>query len=266
MVQVLHSDTKRAPFGQGSYGSRSFSVGGAAVHRAALLVRDKLIALAAHMFGVPADQIVYHAGKLHPNGEPGKAKTLQEVTLAMWYGWDLPVGMDPNLDITTFYDPPDFNFPHGAQVCIVEVDPRTGVTEVVKFVGVHDVGVQGNAMIVEGQVHGGIAHGIGQALWEEAVFAADGQLVSRDLETYALPRATSLPNFNVETHTSPTPNTPLGAKGAGEISTIGSPVVVVNAVCDALSGYGVNHIEMPLKPERVWRAIQEAKSATKAAK
>jgi carbon-monoxide dehydrogenase large subunit len=257
MIEVLHSDTKRAPFGQGSYGSRSFSVGGAAVLRAARMVKEKAIGLAAHIFKVPAEQVAYVNGKLYPAGHPEKAQTLQEISLAMWYGWDLPAGMDPNLEINTVYDPPDFNYPYGAQVAVVEVDEQTGKVDVVRFVGVHDVGTPGNAMIVEGQVHGGMAHGMGQALWEAAQYTADGQLLTSNLSEYPLPRSTNVPNFEVATMVSPTPHTALGAKGAGEIGTVGAAAAITNAVCDALADLGVTHLEMPLTPEKVWRAMHQ---------
>jgi len=258
-VQVLHSDTKRATFGQGSYGSRSFSVGGAAVLKAAQMAKKKAIEMAAHGFKIPVEDVVYTNGRMYPKGHPEKARGLQDVALNMWYGWDLPAGMEPNLDVTTVYDPPDFNYPHGSQAVIVEVDENTGKVEIVRYVGVHDAGVPGNVMILEGQVHGGIVHGMGQALWEGAQFTDDGTLLTSTLSNYPLPRASNIPHLDVEMSVSPTPNGPLGAKGAGEIGTVGAPVVIANAVCDALAEFGISHIEMPLTPEKVWQAMQNSK-------
>ncbi len=260
-IEILHSDTKRAPFGQGSYGSRSFSVGGAATMKAAKEIRDKVIKMAAHMFKVPEAEVVYEDGKAYPKGNPEKKQTLQEIALALWYGWDMPPGMDPNLEVTTFLDPPGFNFPYGAQVAEVEIDEQTGQVQVTRFFSVHDVGTMGNAMVLDGQVHGGITHGLGQALFEQAVYTHEGQLLTSNLTEYPLPRATQLPNFEVGSMVTPTPHTDLGAKGAGEIGTVGAAAAVANAVCNALADLGIQHLEMPFTPETVWRAMRDAQAA-----
>ena len=256
-IEILHSDTKRAPFGQGSYGSRSFSVGGAALKLAAIEIRKKVTKAAAHIMKVPESEIVYEGGKAYPQGSPEKAQTLQEIALALWYAWDIPAGMQPSLDVTTFFDPPDFNFPYGVHVVLVEVDEQTGEIEIIKYVGVHDAGTAGNELVLEGQMQGGITHGMGQALFEEALYTPEGQLRTPTLWEYPIPRATHTPEMVLELMQTPTPHSVLGAKGAGELGTVGSPAAITNAVCNALADLGIKHIEMPLTPERVWRAIQE---------
>ena len=259
-IEILHSDTKRAPFGQGSYGSRSFSVGGAATFKAAQEIKAKVIKMAAHMFKVPESEVVYEGGKAYPNGSPDKKQTLQEIALALWYGWDMPPGMEPSLEVTTFLDPPGFNFPYGAQVAEVEIDEQTGQVEVTHVFSVHDAGTIGNAQVLDGQVHGGIAHGLGQALFEQAMYTSEGQLLTSNLSEYPLPRATQLPNFDIASMVTPTPHTAFGAKGAGELGTIGVAAAVANAVCDALADLGIRHLDMPFTPEKVWRAMRDAQA------
>lgn len=256
-IEILHSDTKRAPFGQGSYGSRSFSVGGAALKLAAIDIRKKVTKAAAHIMKVPESEIVYEWGKAYPQGSPEKAQTLQEIALALWYAWDIPADMQPSLDVTTFFDPPDFNFPYGVHAVLVEVDEQTGEVEIIKYVGVHDAGTAGNELVLEGQMQGGITHGMGQALFEEALYTPEGQLRTPTLWEYPIPRAMHMPDMELELMQTPTPHSVLGAKGAGELGTVGSPAAITNAVCNALADLGVKHIEMPLTPEKVWRAIQE---------
>ncbi len=206
---------------------------------------------------VPESEIVYEGGKAYPQGSPEKAQTLQEIALALWYAWDIPAGMQPSLDVTTFFDPPDFNFPYGVHVVLVEVDEQTGEIEIIKYVGVHDAGTAGNELVLEGQMQGGITHGMGQALFEEALYTPEGQLRTPTLWEYPIPRATHTPEMVLELMQTPTPHSVLGAKGAGELGTVGSPAAITNAVCNALADLGIKHIEMPLTPERVWRAIQE---------
>ncbi|HEX8439353.1 xanthine dehydrogenase family protein molybdopterin-binding subunit [Archangium sp.] len=260
-IEVLHSDTQRVPFGQGSYGSRSYSVGGAAVLRAAREIKAKALAAAAHSLKVGVDELAYENGKLFVKREPQKSLTLQEVALGLWYAWDIPAGMEPSLDVTTYYDPPDFNYPYGSHVAVVEVDETTGQVALVRYVACHDVGVMGNALVLEGQFHGAITHGIGQVLHEEARYSPEGQLLSRTLAEYPLPRATQVPNFELDHLVTPTPHTPLGAKGAGELGTIGAAAAIGNAICDALADLGIKHIEMPMTPEKIWRAIRDARAA-----
>jgi aerobic carbon-monoxide dehydrogenase large subunit len=257
-IKVVHGDTDRAPFGNGTFGSRSLSLSGPAVQAVARQAKAKLTSLAAHLLEVAEEDVVYADGRMSVRGAPDRTRTVQEVALQAWYGWDLPAGMRPALDFTEHWDPPDFNYPFGTHVAVVEVDEGTGEVDVVRFVAVNDVGNPVNPMVVEGQIHGGIAHGIGHALMEEAAYDAEGRLLNRNLAEYPLPRATRLPTFEVSSTVTPTPHNGLGAKGAGEVGTVGATAAVANAVCDALSDLGVTHIEIPLTPERVWQAIQEA--------
>lgn len=257
VVQVLHSDTAKAPYGQGTYGSRSYSVGGPAVSMAAAKVRDKMRKAAAAMFAVKEDDVVYADGKVFVPGDEEKSTSFQDMAMALWYGWNLPPEIEPSVDETAFFDPPDFNYPFGVHVAVVEVDEATGQVDVVKYAAVNDAGVIGNPLIVTGQVEGSIVHGLGQALMEEAEYDEQGRLVSADLRGYALPRATDVPFFDLDSTVTPSPHNSLGLKGAGEIATVPPAAAVVNAVCDALSDLGVEHIDMPLTPEKVWRHLQQ---------
>jgi aerobic carbon-monoxide dehydrogenase large subunit len=257
-IEVLYGDTQRAPYGQGTYGSRSLSVCGSAVQAVARQAREKLVCMAAHRFEAAEDDIVFKDGCLSVRGDPSQTRTVQEIALELWYGWNLPPGMEPALDFTAHLDPPDFNYPYGTHVAVVEVDERTGEVEVVRYVAVNDVGNQVNPMVLEGQIHGGITHGLGQALMEHAVYDDEGRLLTRSLDEYPLPRATHLPHFDVGWTVTPTPHNGLGAKGAGEVGAVAPAAAVANAVCDALSDLGVTHIEMPITPQRVWEAVRAA--------
>jgi carbon-monoxide dehydrogenase large subunit len=254
-VLVEHSDTLGTPFGYGSYGSRSAAVGGMAAYKAAGKIVLKARRLAAHMLEAAPDDIVFDAGKLYVRGSPDRVKTIQEVALAASVAYDLPDGMEPFLDETSYYDPPNCTFPFGTHVALVEVDEETGVIELKRYVAVDDVGKKINPMIVDGQLHGGIVQGIGQALWEAARYGEDGQLLSGTMQDYALPRASWLPHFELDETVTPSPVNPLGVKGAGEAGTIGSAAAVVNAVVDALSPLDIHHIDMPLTAPTVWRAM-----------
>lgn len=264
-IEVLHSDTRRAPFGQGSYGSRSFSVGGAAVLKAAQEVKAKACRMAAHVLQAPEAEIVYENGKFYPDGQPDKGMTLQEVSLALWYAWNIPPGMEPTLEYTSFFDPPDFNYPYGCHIAEVEIDEQTNQVEVTRYVAVNDVGVIGNALVVEGQIQGAITFGLGEALLEQAIYSEEGQLLTTTFSEYPLPRAPRVPNFELEMMVTPNPNTELGAKGAGEVGTVGAVSAISNAVCDALADFGVKHLNMPMTPEKIWRAIHDTKAAQSAA-
>lgn len=252
-VQVVHSDTERSPYGQGTYGSRTFSVGGAAAHLATRDVVAKLRAVAAHGFGVAVHDVTVQAGQYFVAGEPARSKSVAELAREVWFGWDLPAGMEPAIDVTLVHDPPDFSFPFGAAVAVVEVDEQTGQVELVRYVAVHDVGTVGNPLVVDGQIEGGIVHGIGQALLEQARYDRHGNLLTDGLDSYPLPRAADVPVFELARTQTPTPHSALGAKGAGEIGSIGPPAAITNAVCDAL---GVDHLDMPLTAEKVWQAMQ----------
>ena len=257
-VQVLHSDTAKAPYGQGTYGSRSFSVGGPAVHQAVLKIKAKMRTFAAAMFGVPESQVVFDSGKVYAKGDGDNVKTVQDLAMALWYGWDLPAGLEPALDETVHFDPPDFNYPFGVHVAFVEIDEVSGALEVVRYVAVNDSGTIGNPLVVDGQTEGSILHGLGQVLMEHADYDAQGHLVSADLRSYALPKATDAPFFELFRTVTPTPHNSLGAKGAGETATVPAAAAVANAVCDALSDLGVEHIDMPITAEKLWRVLSNA--------
>jgi carbon-monoxide dehydrogenase large subunit len=261
-VEVVHGDTGAIPFGMGTYGSRSASVGGTALHMSVNKIKEKAKKIAAHLLEASASDIEYVGGQFQVRGAPGMAVPWGAVALTAYVPHNYPEGLEPGLEETSFYDPSNFCFPFGAHACVVEVDGDTGHVKIVRYVAVDDVGNVINPMIVDGMVHGGIAQGVAQALWEGAVYDEEsGQLVSGSLMDYALPKADMLPMYETARTETPTPVNPLGIKGAGETGTIASTPAVVNAVVDALSGFGVDHIEaMPLTPERVWKIIQAAKS------
>ena len=262
-VHVQHSDTLGTPFGYGTYGSRSTAVGAVAVWRSLQRIKDKARAIAAHQFEAAVEDVVYDTsdgtGKVYVKGSPEDSKVVGEFMGVATFaagGWDLPEGMEPFLDETSYYDPPDCTYPFGTHICIVEVDPETGNVEVKRYIAVDDVGKVINPMIVDGQVHGGIAQGVAQALWESAQYDENGQLISGSLMDYAIPRADLLPSFELDRTETPSPNNPLGVKGAGETGTIAATPAVVNAVVDALAHLNVRHIDMPLTPSRVWQTIR----------
>ncbi|GIL01730.1 MAG: carbon monoxide dehydrogenase [Alphaproteobacteria bacterium] len=250
-VSVLHGDTDKVQFGMGTYGSRSGAVGMSAIHKALDKVEAKAKKIAAHLMEADEGDIVIENGEVKVAGTDKKLGW-HEVCLAAYTAHNLPAGMEPGLKETAFYDPANFTFPAGAYVCEVEVDPDTGTTQIVQFVAADDFGVIINPMIVEGQVHGGIAQGIGQALLENAVYNADGQLVTASYMDYAMPRADDLPSFKLSTHVTVCPNNPLGMKGCGEAGAIGSPPALINAITNAI---GNNNLAMPASPSRVWAAM-----------
>lgn len=254
-IEVLHSDTKGAIYAQGSYGSRTYSVEGATVYKACQKINEKARKMAAHIFKVAEEEIVVEDGKFYPKNNPDQVKTIQDIGLALWYAWDLPPGLEPGLEVITFFDPPDFSYPFGTHIALVEVDQETGEVEIVRYVAVNDFGNVGNPMIVDGQTHGNIYLGISEALFEEAVYDESGQLLTDDLSSYAIAKPSDLPYFELDHTVTPTPHNPLGAKGAGDVSNPPVAPAIVNAVCDALSGLGVKHLDMPLTPEKVWRAM-----------
>jgi len=257
-VIVKHSDTLGAPFGYGSYGSRSGAVGATAVVKAADKIRNKARTVAAHLLEAAVEDIEVEAGNYFVKGSPDRAKTLGEIAFATDLGFDLPEGVEPFLDETAYYDVPNCTWPFGTHIAIVEVDQETGLVELVRYVAVDDVGMKINPMIVDGQIHGGIAQGVGQALWEGAVYDANGQLLSGSMLDYALPRASWLPGFELAETVTPSPVNPLGVKGVGEAGAIASTPAAVNAVLDALAPLGVRHLDMPLTSQTVWRAIAGA--------
>ena len=259
-VEVLHGDTATSPHGLDTYGSRSLPVGGVAVHLAALKVADKAKKIAAHMLEASEEDLEFEGGKFSVAGSPDQNVTIQDVAATAFGASNLPEDMEPGLTADTFYDPPNFVFPFGAHICVVEVDTETGKTSVRDYFGVDDCGPVINPVIVDGQVHGGIAQGIAQALYEEAIYDEDGMLVTGSMVDYMIPGAPELPNYTLDRTVTPSPTNPMGVKGIGEAGTIGSPPAVINAVIDALAPYGVTHIDMPASPMRVWETIQAAKN------
>jgi aerobic carbon-monoxide dehydrogenase large subunit len=257
-VEVIHGDTDSAPFGRDTYGSRSLNVGGVAVHVAAQKVVEKAKKIAAHMLEASEDDIEFEGGRFSVAGSPDRNVTMTEVCEAAYMGHELPEGMEPGLTADYFHDPPNFTFPFGAHICVVEVDTETGKVTVVKYVAVDDCGPVINPTIVDGQVHGGIAQGLAQALYEEAIYDEDGNLVTGSMVDYMIPGAPEIPNMILDRTVTPSPSNPLGVKGIGEAGTIGSSQAAINAVVDALSHLGIRHIDMPASPMRVWTAIQEA--------
>jgi carbon-monoxide dehydrogenase large subunit len=254
-VSVLHGDTAISHKGMDTYGSRSLVVGGVAVLQACDKVKEKARHIAAHMLEASADDIEFAGGSFKVRGTES-GRTIQEVALAAFAAHDLPQGVEPSLDSDATFDPDNFSFPHGTHLCAVEVDTETGGTKIRLYVAVDDVGKVVNPMIVEGQVHGGLAQGIAQALFEEAVYDAEGNLLTTTMADYLLPSASDLPDFVTDRTETPATSNPLGVKGVGEAGTIASTPAVVNAIVDALRPYGVNDVTMPCTPERVWRAVQ----------
>lgn len=258
-VIVQYGDTQGQPFGFGTYGSRSLAVGGTAIHKSTTKIKGKARQLAAHMLEVSEEDLVWENGKYMVRGAPDSAKTIQEIALAAHVGYSLPEGMEPYLDETTYHDPPNCTFPFGTHICVVEVDGETGQVQFRRYLAVDDVGNVINPLIVDGQLHGGIAQGMAQAMWEAAVYDDEGQLLTGTLMDYGIPKASMVPNFELDRTVTTTTVNPMGVKGAGEAGTIASAPAVVNAVVDALTPFGITHIDMPLTSERVWQAIQNGR-------
>jgi len=258
-IRVLHGDTQVSPKGMDTYGSRSLAVGGLALVGACDKVIAKAKIIAAAMLEASADDLEFAAGRFSVRGDPEASKTIQEIALATFAAHALPDGVEPSLDSDATYDPDNFSFPHGTHLCATEVDTETGFVKIRSYVAVDDVGIVVNPLIVEGQVHGGIAQGIAQALYEEGVYDDAGNLVTTTLADYLVPSAADLPSYLTERTTTPASNR-LGVKGVGEAGTIASTPAVVNAIVDALRPFGVRDVTMPCTPERVWRAIQAGRS------
>ncbi|MET7383537.1 xanthine dehydrogenase family protein molybdopterin-binding subunit [Streptomyces sp. NPDC005526] len=263
-VEVVHGDTLTAPQGMDTYGSRSLVVGGAAVHRAAEKVVEKARRVAAHLLEASEDDLDFAHGVFSVKGSPEARRTIQEVAFETFLSHDVPEGMEPTINAEYLLDPENFSYPHGTHLCAVEVDTETGFTRIRSYVCVDDVGRVINPLIVEGQVHGGLAQGIGQALYEEAVYDDEGNLVSASMADYLVPAAPDLPDFVTDRTETPAVSNPLGAKGVGEAGTIASTPAVVNAVVDALRPLGVRDVRMPCTPERVWEAVRSARKETSA--
>ena len=259
-VNVVHGDTLAVPYGIGTFGSRATAVGGTAAYLATQKLKTKMARLAAHLLGAKPADISFGRGRLSGKGSK-KSISFGELVMAAYTARNIPAGFEPGLEATHFFEPSNFTFPFGAHIASVEVDGETGEVKIDKYVAVDDCGNVINPMLVDGQIHGGIAQGMGQAMWEELIYNEEGQIVNGTMMDYALPKAHLLPEFTLDRTVTPTPVNPMGVKGVGEAGTIASTPCVVNAVCDALSVLGVKHIDMPLKPERVWRAMQQAQAS-----
>ena len=254
-IAIQHGDTGASPFGWGSYGSRSAAVGGSAIALSVKKLQDKIKKIGAHLLEADPDDVEFGDGKVTVKGAPERFKTFGDIALMAHLAHNYPSDLEPGLEATTFFDPTNFTFPYCTHIAVVEVEPSTGYIEVKRYLAVDDVGNIINPLIVEGQIHGGVAQGIGQALFETAVYDEDGQLVSGSMMDYALPRADDLPFIETAQTITPAPQNPRGVKGVGEIGAIASPAAVVNAVVDALRPFGITHLDMPITPERVFNAI-----------
>jgi carbon-monoxide dehydrogenase large subunit len=255
-VDVVHGDTDRTPFGLGTYGSRSTPVSGAAAVIVARKVRERAKIVAAAMLEVSADDLDWSDGAWRVRGDPDQCARIPEIAMASHSSLELPAGVEGHLDAETVYNPPNLTFPFGAYICVTDVDPGTGVVKVRRFIAVDDCGVRINPMIVEGQVHGGLADGVGMALMQVIAFDEDGNCLGGSFMDYLLPTAMECPSWELGATVTPSPHHPIGAKGVGESATVGSPAAVVNSVMDALAPFGVRHADMPLTPASVWSAIQ----------
>jgi len=255
-VTILHGDTAVVKQGIGTFGSRSQAVGGAALHMAGGKVKTKMGKFAAAMLEAHENDVVFENGRVFVKGAPASGKSFTEVAAFAYVPVPLPPGLEPGLSEEAFFEPSNNTYPFGCHISMVEVDRETGEPTLLKLVAVDDAGNLINPLIVEGQIHGGLAQGIGQAMIEEAVYNSEGQLVTGSFIDYAMPRATDFPRFELDATVTPTPVNPLGAKGVGEAGTLGSTPSIVSAVVDALSEFGVKHVDMMLRPEKLWRIIQ----------
>ncbi|MFE7234742.1 aerobic carbon-monoxide dehydrogenase large subunit [Streptomyces sp. NPDC057596] len=255
-VEVVHGDTDQTPFGLGTYGSRSTPVSGAAAALVARKVRERAKIVASAMLEVSPDDLEWEKGRWYVTGDPDQGRTMAEIALAAHSNLELPEGVEGHLDATCVYNPPNLTFPFGAYICVVDVDADTGQVKVRRFIAVDDCGNRINPMIVEGQVHGGLADGLGMALMQVIAFDEDGNCLGGSFMDYLLPTSVECPSWELGETVTPSPHHPVGAKGVGESATVGSPAAVVNAVVDALKPLGVRHVDMPLTPAAVWRAAQ----------
>ena len=257
-IEIIHGDTNETPMGWGTYGSRTTPVTGAALAKASRKLKEKAKVMAAHLLEAAVEDIEYDEGKFSVKGSPDNFKTIQDVTLMATLAWDMPEGMDPGFEESQFYDPPNFVFPFGTHIAIVEVDAETGMIDLKRYIAVDDVGPQINPVIVAGQIHGGVVQGIAQALCEGVIYDDNGQLLTGTMMDYTMPRADMFPNFELDDTVTPSPHHPIGVKGVGETGTIASTPTVYNAVLDALTPFGIDKINMPFTAYRVWDAIQQS--------
>ncbi len=259
-VEIHHGDTAEGPgFGFGTYGSRSLAVGGMAIYNSCQKIVEKAKKVAAHMLEAAEEDIEFDHGRFYVKGSPEKAKQIQEVAFASF--GPLPPGLEQGLEATTYFDPPNLVWPFGTHICVLEVDPDTGAVDIQKYVAVDDCGNIINPMIVDGQLHGGIVQGLGQALFEEMVYDDAGQLRSATFLDYSMPTANEIPDIVLDKTITPSPTNAMGVKGIGEAGTIAASAAIINAVCDALRPLGIKHVDMPASPDRLWRQIKEQRAA-----
>ncbi|MEU8247722.1 aerobic carbon-monoxide dehydrogenase large subunit [Nonomuraea sp. NPDC048916] len=255
-IEVVHGDTDQTPFGLGTYGSRSTPVSGAAAAMVARKVRDKARIIASGMLEVSVADLDWSKGSFHVKGDPSKSVTIQEIAFRAHGAGDLPEGIEGGLEAQICYNPSNLTYPHGAYICVVDIDPGTAQVKVRRFIAVDDCGTRINPMIIEGQVHGGLTDGVGMALMEMIAFDEDGNCLGGSLMDYLIPTSLEVPDWETGFTVTPSPHHPIGAKGVGESATVGSPPAIVNAVVDALKPYGIRHADMPLTPSRVWDAMR----------
>jgi aerobic carbon-monoxide dehydrogenase large subunit len=256
-VEVVHGDTDQTPFGLGTYGSRSTPVSGAATAMVSRKIRDKARLIAGAALEASPDDLEWEKGRWFVKGDPEKGQTIQELAFAAHGTLELPEGVEGHLDAESVYDPPNLTYPYGAYICVVDVDPGTGEVKLRRFISVDDCGVRINPMVVEGQIHGGLAEGVGIALMQHVAFDEQGNCLSGSFMDYLVPSSMEVPDWELGETVTPSPHHPIGAKGVGESSNVGSPPAVVNAVVDALEPFGVRHVDMPVTPARVWEAMQK---------
>ena len=254
-VQVEEGDTDTAPYGLGTYASRSTPTAGAAGAMAARKVREKAKKIAAYLLEVSEDDLVWETGKFSVKGSPQKSKTIQEIAFAAYTNH--PQGMEAGLEAVDYYDPPNLTFPFGSYICVVDIDRGTGEVKIRRFGAVDDCGNIINPMIVDGQIHGGLTMGMAPALLEEISYDENGNIQGGSFMDYLLPTAMETPAWELDKTVTPSPHHPFGAKGVGESSTVGAPPAIANAVVDALSHLGVKHIDIPVTPEKVWKILKE---------
>jgi len=259
-VVVIHGDTAAVPYGIGTFGSRATAVGGTAIYNALQKVKEKLRKIAGHVLQADPEKILFADGRLFVKGHATKSRKFAEIVAEAYVARNLPAGLEPGLEATNFFEPSNFTFPFGAHVAVVEVDGETGDIRFLRYLAVDDCGTVVNPLLVDGQIHGGIVQGLGQAVMEEAVFDENGQLITGELTDYAIPRAWDVPWMETKRMVTRSPVNPLGIKGVGEAGTIGATPAIVNAVVDALAPLGVRHIDMPLKRERLWQILRRGRS------
>ena len=262
-VNVIHGDTSIVPYGIGTFGSRATAVGGTAVYKSLMKLREKLATFAGFLLEENPSKLVFENMKIYSKSQPKKSIGFGEVVAAAYTAKKLPPNMEPGLDATTFFEPTNFTFPFGAHICVVEIDKDTGDVHLTKYVAVDDCGNVLNPLLVDGQVHGGIVQSFGQAMMEEAVYDEQGQLITGELTDYAIPRAADMPWMETDRTVTPSPVNPMGVKGVGEAGTIGATPALANAVADALSPFGVRHVDMPFKRERIWKLMQKGSRRAK---